>query len=158
MSRVIELASPIIKEFEGKKLTAYLCPAGKWTIGYGSTFYEDGTPVKKGDKITDLRAETLLLFVAASFEKGVRSLVKSKCNDFQLAALLSFSFNVGLDIDADTKAEGLGDSTLLRLVNANPNNHSIRAEFMKWNKAGGRVLNGLTRRRKAEADLYFKGV
>lgn len=158
MSRALEAAISVIKPFEGCKLTAYKCPAGLWTIGYGSTYYEDGSPIKRGDTITPLRAETLLIHTVTEFDNGVRRLVKSAINDNQRGALISFAFNVGLDIDADFIAEGLGDSTLLKLVNANPNDPRIRAEFMKWNKAGGKVLNGLTRRRQAEADLYFKGV
>lgn len=156
MSRAIEAAISVIKPFEGCKLTAYLCPAAVWTIGYGSTRYEDGSRVKRGDTITPLRAETLLVHTVTEFDNGVRRLVKSAINDNQRGALISFAFNVGLDIDADFIAEGLGDSTLLKLVNANPNDPRIRAEFMKWNKADGKVLNGLTRRRQAEADLYFK--
>jgi lysozyme len=155
MKMSIDVAKKLIKEFEGCKLQAYLCPANKWTIGYGNTFYEDGKPVKKGDIINQKRAEVLLDVIALKFEKEVRSLVKAKLNENQMGALIDFAFNLGSDIDADTKAEGLGDSTLLKLVNANPNNPAIRAEFMKWNKAGGKVLNGLTRRRQAEADVYF---
>lgn len=158
MSKALEAAISVIKPFEGCKLTAYKCPAGLWTIGYGSTYYEDGSPIKRGDTITALRAETLLVHTVTEFDNGVRRLVKSAINDNQRGALISFAFNVGLDIDADFIAEGLGDSTLLKLVNANPNDPAIRAEFLKWNKAEGKVLNGLTRRRKAEADLYFKGV
>lgn len=149
----------LIKEFEGCKLSAYKCSAGKATIGYGSTFYEDGKPVKIGDKITQARAETLLPIVLAGFEKDVTKLLKKPVTQNQFDALCSFAFNAGSDIDADTIAEGLGDSTLLKKVNANPNDPSIRGEFMKWNKARVKgvltVLPGLTRRRQAEADLYF---
>ena len=69
--------------------------------------------------------------------------------------MVSFAFNVGSDIDVDNIPEGLGDSTLLRKVNANPNDPSIAREFIKWNKAGGRVLDGLTKRRIQESELYF---
>ncbi len=151
----IEVASALIKEFEGCKLKAYLCPAGKWTIGYGNTFYEDGRPVKSGDVITQARAEELLRFVVMQFAKDVAKLVTSAVNENQRGALIDFAYNLGSDIDADTIAEGLGDSTLLKKVNANPNDPTIRAEFLKWNKAGGKVLNGLTRRREAEANVYF---
>lgn len=149
---------PIIKEFEGCKLKAYLCPANKWTIGYGSCFYEDGKPVKSGDVITQERAEALLANTYQKFERGVKSLVTSAINANQLGALTSFAFNVGLDIDADTIPEGLGDSRLLVLVNRNSSDPMIRAEFNKWVNGGGRVLPGLVRRRKAEADLYYKPI
>jgi lysozyme len=94
----IQLATAIIKRWEGCKLTAYQCSAGVWTIGYGSTFYDDGKPVKKGDKITQLRAETLLNHTVTFFHAKVDGLVTSAVNDNQLAALVSFAFNVGLSL------------------------------------------------------------
>ena len=138
---------PIIRKFEGLKLRAYLCPADVWTIGYGNTFYENGSKVQEGEKITLDRADKLLFFVVTKFEAEVKKLVKSAINDNQLGALTSFAFNVG--------AGNLAKSTLLKKVNANPNDVTIRDEFMRWTKAGGKVLNGLVTRRKAEADLYF---
>lgn len=136
------------KQFEGCRLTAYLCPAKVWTIGWGNTFYADGKPVKQGDKITQAQADELLEIVSNQFAEGVRKLIRQPLNDNQFSALVDFAYNAGLG--------NLAKSTLLRKVNANPNDPTIRDEFMKWNKAGGRVLNGLTRRRKAEADLYYK--
>lgn len=138
---------PIIRKFEGLKLKAYLCPAGVWTIGYGNTFYENGSKVQEGEKITLDRADKLLFFVVQKFEAEVSKLVNSSINENQLGALTSFAFNVG--------AGNLAKSTLLKKVNANPNDATIRDEFMRWTKAGGKVLNGLVTRRKAEADLYF---
>lgn len=137
----------IIKRFEGLKLKAYFCPAGLPTIGYGNTRYENGSKVKMGDVITIDRADKLLMFTVAEFEKQVDTLVTSSINANQLGALTSFAFNAGMG--------NFRRSTLLRLVNANPNNAAIRQEFMKWNKANGQVLQGLVNRRKAEADLYF---
>ena len=138
---------PIIKKFEGLRLTSYLCPAGVWTIGYGSTFYENGSKVQEGEKITIDRADGLLINTVHLFEKSVKGLVKSSINENQLGALTSFAFNLGV---GNFKA-----STLLKKVNKNPSDPMIRDEFMKWNKAGGKVLNGLTMRRGAEASLYF---
>jgi lysozyme len=138
---------PIIRKFEGLKLKAYICPAGVPTIAWGNTFYENGSKVQIGDKITLDRADKLLFFIVAKFESEVSKLVKSSINDNQLGALTSFAFNVG--------AGNLAKSTLLKKVNANPNDVTIRDEFMRWTKAGGKVLNGLVTRRKAEADLYF---
>ena len=137
----------IIKRFEGLRLRAYLCPAGLPTIGYGSTWYENGSKVKMGDVITIDRADRLLLFTVAEFEKQVDTLVTSTINANQLGALTSFAFNVGIG--------NFRKSTLLRLVNANPNNPAIRTELGKWTRANGQVLKGLVTRRQAEADLYF---
>jgi lysozyme len=118
-----------------------------WTVGYGSTFYENGSKVQQGDKITLDRADKLLLEMVKRFEISVKGLVKSSINDNQLGALTSFAFNVGVG--------ALSKSTLLKKVNANPNDPTIRNEFMRWTKAGGKVLKGLVTRREAEANLYF---
>lgn len=138
---------PLIKRFEGLKLKAYLCPASIPTVGYGSTYYEDGSKVKLGDVITIDRADKLLFNTVAEFEKQVDTVVTSAINANQLGALTSFAFNVGVG--------NFRRSTLLRLVNANPNNPAIRTEFMKWTRANNQVLKGLVTRRQAEADLYF---
>lgn len=136
-------------------LQAYKCPAGIWTIGWGNTFYENGQPVKEGDVITQERANSLFQVILSRFEKDVISLLKVKVTENQFSALVCFAYNVGSDIDIDNIPEGLGDSTLLKLVNRNPNDPEIRNQFKKWNRSKGKVLNGLTRRRAAEADLYF---
>jgi lysozyme len=143
MKEAIEL----IKKFEGCKLNSYQCSAKVWTIGFGSTFYENGAKVQIGDTITQHRAESLLLITANKFAVEVRKLVKSNLNEKQMAALISFAFNLGIG--------ALSKSTLLKLVNSNPSSPQIRNEFMKWINAGGKPLNGLIRRRKAEAELYF---
>ena len=138
----------LIKEFEGCKLKAYQCSAKKWTIGYGNTFYEDGSPVMPGHAITQQKAEQLFELIASDFANRVAKLVTSNVTPNQFGALVSFAYNCGI--------ANLQKSTLLRKVNANPNDPTIRAEFLKWNKAGGKVLAGLTRRREAEANLYYK--
>lgn len=140
----------LIKSFEGLKLSAYKCSANKETIGYGNTFYEDGTPVKLGDKITKERADSLFELISDDFAKKVVPLVKSQVNENQFGALVSFAYNAGIG--------NLKSSTLLKKVNANPSDASIRLEFMKWVRANGKELAGLARRRKAEADLYFKPI
>lgn len=146
----------LIKQFETLELKAYICPAGKLTIGYGHT----GADVKAGMVITEARANELLANDVAQFEKDVASLVTVPLKQSQFDALVSFAFNVGSDIDLDSLAEGLGDSTLLHKVNKNPNDPTIRNEFGKWNKARVNnvltVLPGLTKRRDAEANLYFQ--
>lgn len=146
----------LIAEFEGLRLSPYLCSAGVPTIGYGNTFYPSGAKVTMRDKpITQATAFWMLKQVANMFARDVDKLVTSNITQNQFNALVSFAFNLGSDIDADNIPEGLGDSTLLRKVNANPNDQSIAREFLKWNKAGGRVLDGLTKRRTKEAQLYF---
>ena len=138
----------LIKSFEGCKLKAYQCSAKKWTIGYGNTFFEDGTPVKIGDAITQDKAEKMFGLIADEFAGKVAKLVPSHITPNQFGALVSFAYNCGV--------VNLQKSTLLKKVNANPNDPSIRAEIMKWNRAGGKILAGLTRRREAEANLYFQ--
>jgi lysozyme len=133
--------------FEGCKLEAYQCSAKVWTIGWGNTFYENGTPVKQGDKITQDRANSLFVFVANKFADEIKKLIKSNLTENQFSALVCFAYNVGTG--------NLAKSTLLKKVNANPNDPSIANEFLRWNKAGGKELLGLTRRRTAESKLYF---
>jgi len=137
----------LIKSFEGCKLVSYQCSAGKWTIGYGNTFFENGEAVKPGDRITQKKAEELFEIIAKDFEDRVAKLVKTILTENQFSAIVSIAYNIG--------TANLQKSTLLKMVNFNPNNPLIRVEFMKWNRAGGKVLAGLTRRREAEAKLYF---
>jgi len=138
----------LIKSFEGCKLKAYQCSAKKWTIGYGNTFFEDGTPVVAGNAISQQKAEDMFELIANEFAAKVAKLITSSVTDNQFGALVSFAYNCGV--------VNLQKSTLLKKVNANHNDQSIRSEFAKWNKAGGKVLAGLTRRREAESNLYYK--
>ena len=136
----------LIKKFEGCKLKAYKCPANLWTISWGLTFYPDGTKVKEGDVITQQQAEDYFNAIVDDFAKKVDALIKSNVSENNFSALVSFAYNVGMG--------NFQRSTLLRKVNANPKDPSIRAEFMKWTRANGEVLKGLVRRRDAEAKLY----
>jgi lysozyme len=138
----------IIRKHEGLKLNAYLCPAGVWTIGWGNTFYENGSKVKQGDVITRERADALLLMIVNKFRNEMRPLITKPLTVNQESALVSFVYNVGVN--------ALRRSTLLKKVNDNPSDPTIRDEFMKWNKANGVMLPGLTNRRRDEANLYFK--
>lgn len=139
----------LIKRFEGFKSAPYVCPAGVPTIGYGNTYYPDGKKVTlKDPAINETEATRLLLVLLDSFEKSVDSFCRDDINQNQFDALTSFCYNVG--------AGNLKASTLLKKVNANPNDPTIRTEFLKWTKAGGKTLAGLIKRREAEADLYFK--
>lgn len=157
----------LIKHFEGLKLKPYLCPAGIPTIGYGATFYEDGKKVTLKDKpITEKRAEELLRNQMKTFEQYTDSYCTDSLTQNQFDALVSFCFNVG--------PQALKASTLLKKVNANPLDPTIKDEFLKWCKADGtrnkkdddgdglideagekQVLNGLLFRRMSEATLYF---
>ena len=139
----------LIKSFESCRLTAYLDGGGVATIGWGHT----GPDVHLGLTITQVQADALFDRDIARFERDVTSLLKVTVTQNQFDALVSFAYNCGSDIDADTKAEGLGDSTLLRLVNEGKPDLAV-LEFRKWNKDGGVVVAGLTRRRAAEAALF----
>jgi lysozyme len=139
----------LIKQFEGLKLKAYKCPAGIPTIGYGNTYYPNGTKVKLTDApITKEKAEELLKFIVTPYEKAVDTFCRDDINQNQFDALVSLAYNIGVG--------NLQKSTLIKKVNINPNDSSIKAEFAKWNKAAGKVLLGLTRRREAESNLYFQ--
>ncbi len=137
----------LIKKYEGCKLTAYLCPANVPTIGYGHT----GKDVTKADvgkkKITPAEAEVLLVSDLPKYANGVERNVKSTINQNQFDALVSFVYNLG---EGNFKS-----STLLKKINKNPNDTTIRNEFAKWVKAGGKTLAGLVKRRADEAELYF---
>lgn len=138
----------LIQQFEGLYLKPYLCPAKIPTIGYGNTFYENGKAVTmKDEPITKERAISLFLGIIQPFEDDVTELLKKAVNQQQFNALVSFSYNVGVG--------AFGGSTLLKKVNSNPNDPTIRDEFMKWVKVNGAVFTGLVNRRKAEADMYF---
>ena len=138
----------LIQEFEGLSLVPYLCSAKVPTIGYGNTFYPSGKKVTMQDAPISLAtAKWMLKETANKFAADVDKLIKANLNQNQFNAIVSFAFNVGLT--------ALGRSTLLKKVNINPNDPTIVAEFAKWNKAGGKVLNGLTKRRAKEAKLYF---
>ncbi len=138
----------LIKSFEGLKLKPYLCPANVPTVGYGSTFYENDKKVKLTDpSITEQRASELLLDSLKGFERYVDSYCRDDINQNQFDALVSFCYNLG--------PANLKSSTLLKKANVNPNDPTIAQEFLKWNKAGGKALKGLTKRRQAESNLYF---
>jgi lysozyme len=142
----VALAVALCRQFEGLHLRPYLCPAGVPTIGYGATFYEDGTPVTLHDAaISRARAEQLLVWhVRVNFLPKVVRLCPGVDDPGRLAALIDFAFNLGLG--------SLRSSTLRKRVNAGAWD-LVPHELRKWNKAGGRVLRGLTRRREAEAAL-----
>lgn len=134
----------LIKQFEGFEDKAYLCPAKKWTIGFGSTFWNDGKKVKEGEKITMKGAENLLLW---DLSKRVKVLEGLNINQNQIDSLCSFIYNIGIG--------AFNKSTMLKLIKENPSNPKIKDEFIKWRNKGSKFENGLRRRREAEANLYF---
>lgn len=136
----------LIKEFEGCKLTAYQDSVGVWTIGFGWTQPVDGKPIRAGMTIKQETAERLLKTGLVSYESDVSRLVKVGLTQGQFDALVAFTYNLG--------ARSLSTSTLLRKLNAGDYTGAA-AEFMSWNKAGGKALKGLTRRREAERALFL---
>ena len=138
----------LIKTFEGLSLKPYLCSAKVPTIGYGNTFYTNGVKVTMSDApITQEKANEMLKVIADSFALKVSKIVPSGLTQNQFNALVSFAFNLGV--------QALTNSTLLRLVKINTNDGNIAKEFLRWNKAGGKVVDGLTKRRIKESRVYF---
>lgn len=149
ITKISQAGLDLIKKYEGFFSKPYLCPANVPTIGYGATYYEDGRKVTlKDTPITEQRASELLLNVLKEYEKAVDSYTRDDINQNQFDSLVCFAYNVGVN--------ALKSSTLLKLINANPNDPEIRMQFLRWNKAAGKVLKGLTKRRESEAELYFK--
>ena len=142
-----ELAANIIKEFEGFRAKPYLCPANVPTIGYGSTMYKNGERVTMDDdEITEEQATEMLMDTIKGVEKQVKKVLTVKLKSHQMAALVSFTYNVGIG--------NLSNSTLLAWVNSNPDFPRIPEQFRRWNKGGGKVLQGLVRRREEEIKLW----
>lgn len=130
----------LIKHFEGCELEAYKCPAGVWTIGYGHI-----KGVKEGMKITEMQAEEMLKSELHEYEGYINDYVTVPLNQNQFDAMVSWVYNLG--------GGNLRASTLLKVLNAGDYD-GVPAQMLRWNKAGGKVLEGLTRRRQAEADLF----
>jgi len=132
----------IVKRFEGLRLRAYRDPVGIWTIGYGHT-----RTAHSGMTLTQQQAEDLLRDDLREAERAVSRLVIAPLNDNEFAALVSFTFNLGQG--------NLSASTLLRKLNSGQRGE-VPKEFLRWNRAGGKVLNGLTARRFAEMSLFMR--
>lgn len=143
----INVAAGLCKQFEGFRSKPYLCPAGVPTIGYGSTFYKDGSPVKLSDpEITEAKSTELLLNTLSSFYKQMVALCPeiTKESPNRQGAILDFTYNLG--------AGNLQSSTLRKRINAGEWNQ-VPTELRKWVKGGGKVLPGLVKRREAECNL-----
>lgn len=152
MDRITKISQEgldLIKNYEGFSSKPYLCSAGVPTIGYGATYYPNGKRVSLTDEsITEEWAEVMLAKMLEYYEQEVDAMTTDLINQHQFDALVSFAYNCG--------TQNLKKSTLLKIVNINPNEPNIELEFMKWNKAKGKTIAGLTKRRAAEAALYFK--
>ena len=133
----------LIKHFESFRAGAYVCPAGVLTIGYGTTL-----GVKRGQVVSEKQATALLSRDLLGFEAAVKRLVKVQITQNQFDALVSFAYNCG--------AANLASSTMLKLIN-NRQFQLVPAQFLRWNKGGGKVLAGLTRRRRSEMWLWQTG-
>ncbi|HYE46207.1 MAG TPA: lysozyme [Caulobacter sp.] len=156
--RISQRGIDLIHSFEQLRLTSYPDSGSKnglpVTCGWGTTRDEDGSPIKLGAVWTKEKADRLFARDIATFEQGVNLLLAgAPTTQAQFDALVSFAYNVGLDIDDDTVAEGLGDSSLLRKHKAG-DYAGAQAAFGSWIYNDGKKLNGLIRRRAAEAALY----
>ncbi len=136
-------ALDLIKRWEGLRLIGYTCPAGVATIGYGTT----GPDVKVGMVITEDQAENRLRSAVDHVAQGITDSLKTKVNQHQFDALVSFAYNVG--------STAFRNSTLLKLLNDNTDKNIVAAEFARWNKVDGKPVEGLTRRRAAERELFL---
>lgn len=139
--RISDRGIELIKRFEGYSSLPYQDAVGVWTIGYGTTRdVDEGTP-----RIDKVKAEKLLLEDLRRFQDAIEQFTKVPLTQNQFDALCSFVYNVGIG--------AYKRSTLLKKLNKGDYD-AVPVELMKWNKAGGRVLRGLTRRRTAEANLW----
>ena len=137
----------LISSFEGIRLNAYDDGVGVWTIGIGTTVYPNGVKVKKGDKCTLEQAKEYFAHDLKRFESSVNKLVKVPLSQNQFDALVSLTYNIG--------SGAFNNSTLLKKLNKG-DYQGAADQFLVWNKAGGKVLKGLVRRREAERALFLK--
>ena len=138
----------LLHHFEGFRHDAYPDPGtggDPWTIGYGNTRYEDGSRVRPGDRVSRARGAELFRNILLGFERAVLDAVKVPLTQGQFDALVSLAYNIG--------SGALRSSTLLRVLNAG-DYEGAADQFLRWNRGGGRVLPGLTRRREAERKLF----
>jgi lysozyme len=149
---IVRLATRLIAEFEGFSTVAYLCPAGVWTIGYGTTTYlpvfGKSGPVKEGDRINELEAAGYLEEECKALLRKLYPAIKDiTLSDAQIASLLSFSYNVGIN--------ALLGSKLLKEIRSCSSRDIIKSEWMRWVHANKKVLQGLVNRRKREVELFL---
>jgi lysozyme len=140
----------LIKRFEAFRPAPYRDSVGIPTIGYGATYYPDGRRVTLADPpITEAEASALLAAMVEAFAAGIEQALRVPVTQPQFDALVSWAYNVGLD--------AARNSTLMRLLNAGELMQAAN-QLLRWNRAGGKVINGLTRRREAERELFLSGM
>lgn len=132
-----------VKRFEGLRLTAYKCPAGVWTIGYGHT----GASVRQGLTITEQVADELLRADLEKFAREVNALKLPLTKECQFDAVVDFCYNLGTG--------KFKSSTLYKKILKNPKDTSIPSEFLLWVNAGGKKLDGLVNRRVWDAARWL---
>ena len=143
------MALDTIQQFEGLKLKAYKDSVGIWTVGFGNIFNLDtGNPIKEGDEISLETAERWLKIEVDNLQAKMRKVITVPLNDNQWTALTSLVYNIGFG--------AFKRSTLLRLLNAGASKEEVAKQFLRWNKAGGKEVKGLTNRRQAESNLFLK--
>ena len=138
--KISQYGIDLIKHFEGCELKAYKCPAGVWTIGYGNT-----KGVQEGDEWSEDHADHMLLVELEEYENYVNTSVDVPLGQNQFDALVSWTYNLG--------GGNLKASTMLKVLNSG-DYEEVPNQIKRWNKAGGKVLEGLVRRRQAEADMF----
>ena len=139
----------LIKKYEGYSGIAYLCPAKVPTIGWGSTMYDNGEPVKIGDVISKARADDLLNYEVRHFSDKINRL-ELGLNQNQFDAIVSLVYNIGIG--------AFRKSTILHLISENPNSLDIAVQFGRWVYGGGKMLPGLVKRRADEMEMYYKPI
>jgi lysozyme len=137
-------AIKLIKKYEGFRSDSYLCPANVPTIGYGNTMWPDGKKVKLGQRISMEEADKLLMW---EITNKTKALPKLSVNQNMFDSICSFIYNCGVG--------AFLRSTMYKKINVNPFDPTIRDEFMRWINKGSAFENGMRKRRKEEADLYF---
>jgi lysozyme len=136
----------LIKRWEGLRLAAYKDSVGVWTIGYGHTAAAGPPAPKAGMKITEQEATDLLARDLGQYERAVTKAILVAPTPNQFAAMVSLCYNIG--------PANFATSTVVKLVNAG-NPRGAAEAFLRWNKAGGKVLAGLTHRREDEKKLFL---
>lgn len=144
-TQVDQTGEDLIERFEGLSLTWYKCPAGVWTIGYGHTGAIGAPAYRVGQRITQAEANSILASDLRSTEAGVSKLLKRPLPINKYDAVVSLAYNIGVG--------AFGGSHLLEFVN-NGDFASASAQFLLWDRSGGRVLPGLVQRRRAEQLLF----
>ena len=151
MRKVIKAGIDLVKSFEGLSLKPYKDPLGIPTIGHGIIKYPNGKKVTMADReISAAEAEAYLIYEIEEKSQAIEKMCKVELNDNEFAALASFSYNVG--------SKALETSTLMKLLNAGTDRTLVADQLLRWDKAGGKQLPGLTRRRQAERALFLKPV